>query len=126
MANENKPQAPAIVGLSASGTVYVGCKIPNGIRFDDLPSGRAVKLNGHYTPISKDAFVISPDGAGITAVPAEDWNEVMQVWKDHAAIKNGLIFAVQNDERAVKAEAINRKAVKTGMEQVEQNDKVTA
>lgn len=118
-------ESPAVITEKSTGTVYVGCKLPNGIIFDELPSGRAVRLKGWYEPISKDAWVVTNDGAGVTAVHADLWQEVMASHGSHAAIKNGHIFVVTSNTEDAKAEARSRKSVKSGMEQSEQKDKLT-
>lgn len=116
MANESKaPDAPAIKTEQITGSVFVACKLPHGLVFDELPSERKVKLAGWYQAIG-DQHIVTPEGAGITEVSADVWAEIMTVWGEHPAIKNGLIFAIKS-EVDVKKEARSRKSVKSGMEQ---------
>ena len=97
-------------GSQGSRLIYVYCKLPNGMIFS-TPKGGQVKLNGSNT-----SSIIG--GYGETAVPADEWAEVMKVWSKHPAITSNAIFAAEKSENG-KEQAKEQAEVKTGLEPVD-------
>ena len=96
-----------------TGTVHIGCKLPNGLTLDHM--GETVTLKGSNAP----GAVI---GVGITAVDEDFWTAWHKAMTENARGKaafrpldRGLVF-VAKTAAAVKSEAKNLKKVRNGME----------
>ena len=116
-------------------TVIVGCKLPSGLTLeivepgkDDAgkigtmprPAGKRIHLNGANSLRREASALGVPMLAeypfGITRVDEDFWKQWLARHQDFDFVKNGMIFAVQ-DEKAAKSEARDRfHDVKTGLE----------
>lgn len=89
-------------------TYVVGCKLPNGLRIGSS-EGR-VELKG-----ANHSMLVN--GFGLTSgVPADVWDAFEKAHKDHPLIRNGIVFAVSDEESARDA-SLERIKQKTGLEQ---------
>jgi hypothetical protein len=123
----------------AGETVTVGCKLPAGIILDirdkptvvkdELVSGRVkaqVRLRGsreqRMMETGGTVLGMSPNvqgGFGITENVSKDfWDQWVSENGDYAPFTTGLIFALPKTE-AVKAEARDKKDVKSGFEPID-------
>lgn len=93
-----------------NGTYVIGCKLPNGLIIRG--AGKQFRLNGSRSSLIVGGFGLTED------VPAEIWDEFEKVNKQGNIIKNGVVFAV-GDKESAKSAATERKAVKTGLEQLD-------
>ena len=137
---------PSTLGpVSRTGdTVTVGCKLPLGFIMQSYelepaeevvagairkfmrakPVGPAIKLNGaaKYRGSDHETLHDVKYGAGLTyGVPRDSWELWSENNKENPFIKNGLVFAHGTDVNAV---AIERAAIKTGLEPVDPKAKV--
>lgn len=125
---------------SSSRTVYVGCKLPNGLVceiLEDPPADQMVATAGslasrfHPKP-PKASFTLRGANSvrndftlrslsqpvypfAVTAVPEALWDEWHARYKDADFIRAGLIFVVKR-ERDASAAAKEREPEKTGLE----------
>ena len=97
-------------------TVTIGLKHPNGIT---MKVGQVeIELNGY----SKN-LVYTQDPTGYTeGVPADLWNKWLEQHKNHPLHLSGAIFASASTNN-VKAQAVEKKALKTGTEALMPNAK---
>ncbi|SFN29500.1 hypothetical protein SAMN05216516_10511 [Izhakiella capsodis] len=94
----------------------VGCKLPAGLTISH--EGQIVTLAG-----ANDSLLIN--GFGITRdVPAGLWEGFEKTFADQLLIKNGLVFAV-NDDKSAKDASEERQDQKTGLEQLDPNKQQT-
>lgn len=101
-----------------NGTYVIGCKLPHGLIIQN--NGKRVHIKGRNT-----AVIYSNQAYGITEnVPADVWEEYIRIHGQSNAVKNGSVFAV-SDMQSVKAAAEERKDVKTGFEQLTDNQTST-
>lgn len=130
----------ATQGQSAS-TVTVGCRLPNGIilrTFEMVDTaevgptqtryvkqarftGREHKINGNSFAQNKAPMFGQLDNHGYALthnVPADLWNEWKEQNKDADILKFGHIFA-HGEEKSVRAEANEKRDVKTGLERLD-------
>lgn len=98
-----KTDAPAFV--------TVACKLPHGLQC--TVGNQTIVLRGANAP---DAVV----GFGLTHVPEDFWNEWSTQHRNYEPLKKGLIFA-HAKTRNVRAEAEEKKDLKTGLEQLNPN-----
>ena len=106
---------------NASGDdVYVFANLQNGQSFkigektntiNGMPVAKLKKPGGGFFPGGK---------YGITAVPAADWKEVMQVYGNMRMFKTGIVFAA-NSIAEGKAMARERGGLRHGFEQIDPN-----
>lgn len=116
--------------MTSKNTVFVGCKLPNGLHLDsadaDATPGVApdeknrVTLNGTNSLYVNGILLPTSTGYGITEVDSDFFNDWMARHKDFPPVKNGLIFAMSNEADANK-EAKSRASVKSGFEGVDPN-----
>lgn len=98
-----KTDAPAFV--------TVACKLPHGLK---LTLGeRSFTLRGANAP---DAVV----GFGLTVIPEDFWNDWSKAYHNYEPLKKGLIFA-HAKAGDTRAEAGEKKELKTGLEQLDPN-----
>ncbi|HDL8245731.1 TPA: hypothetical protein ACTWJ0_004056 [Yersinia enterocolitica] len=92
-------------------TYVIGCKLPCGLSFrhDD----KVITLAGANTSVLVNGFGMTKD------VPVEAWEAFEKNHADSKFIKNGIIFAV-SDEESAKDASLERAKVKTGLEQASQ------
>jgi hypothetical protein len=93
--------------------VVVACKIPFGLHLD-LP------LNDEDTNRVTIAGSSHPEavcGYGLTRVPKEFFQEWLTRNAELPMVKKGLVFA-HKDDRSARAEAIEKKALRSGFEGV--------
>lgn len=108
--------------------VYVGCKLPHGLRMELIPSWDKLKapprgprftLKGANT-IQTGGILGASQGIhpyAITQVPKDFWDQWYERYKDSDYIKNGQIFVVGKNKKDAISEAANRvNGVKTGLE----------
>lgn len=96
--------------MAKSSTYIIGCKLPAGLVISH--EGQKVKLAG-----TNDSLLIN--GFGITRdVPAELWEGFAKTFADQPLLRNGVVFAVA-DEESAKDASQERKDQKTGMEQLD-------
>lgn len=87
----------------------VGCKLPNGLRIGSAE--KRVELKG-----ANHSMLVN--GFGLTSgVPADVWEAFEKAHKSHPLIRNGIVFAVSDEESARDA-SLELAKVKTGLEQV--------
>ena len=100
--------------------VYVFANLQNGQSFkiggktvtiNVMPVARLQKPGGGFFPGGK---------YGVTAVPAADWKEVMQVYGNMRMFKTGIVFAADSLEEG-KAMARERGGLRHGFEQIDPN-----
>lgn len=103
--------------MAAKNNVYIiGCKLPSGLTISH--EGQSLKLAG-----ANDSLLIN--GFGITRdVPAELWDGFAKTFADQPLIKNGIVFAVADDNSAKDASA-EREDQKTGLEQLDPGKQAT-
>lgn len=129
------------MATQTTGTLTVGCRLPNGIilrtfELVDTPevgptqtrhvkmarfTGREFKINGNsFAQNQAPKFgQIDNHGYALThGVPADLWNEWKEQNKDADILKFGHIFA-HGEEKSVRAEATEKKDVKTGLERLD-------
>lgn len=97
-------------------TVTIGCKMANGILMSAMVGGKKqeVRINGFNQNLIQGA------GHGITHdVPKALWDAWLEKFKNSKLVKGGFIFA-HAQEKSVKAEATEKKANKSGTEQLAQ------
>ena len=105
----------------ANKEIAIGCKLPSGLRFD-LADGKSVLIKGWNSAIAVfDTMSPIANGYAVTMVDPDLWALVMAEHGEHAAIKNGVIFAVP-DVKAFDSEKENRKSIKSGFEQTPQKE----
>lgn len=89
--------------------VTIGLKTPADL--DLVVGDKVVTLNGY-----NKTHLLTGDPTGYTEnVPEEHWKAWLEKFKDHPLHRNGLIFAQATINRT-KAEAVERKNVKSGLE----------
>lgn len=96
-------------------TVTIGCKVANGILMSATLNGKTVerRINGF------NQNLIQGVDHGITHdVPKDLWDAWLANFKNSKLVKGGFIFA-HAQEKSVKAEATEKKANKSGTEQME-------
>lgn len=124
-------------------TVTVACKLPAGLilrlhRMEETQEpvmgggsrtvrqarqvGESVRINGNAHPQNKAPRHQIVDGADFgyaltPNVPKAFWDQWLEQNKDHAAVKNGLLFA-HVEHRSVEAEAREKEKVRSGMERL--------
>ena len=97
-------------------TVTIGCKQPNGIILSAMVNGKLMerRLNGwNQNETAKVHCGFTYD------VPEDLWNAWREQFKESKLLKGGFVFA-HKQERSVKAEAEEKKTVKSGREQLSQ------
>lgn len=113
--NQNTSQQPS----DAAGTVTVACRLPAGLRFENVPGvdGGVLMLKG-----SNDDWALKMADeygeAGLTSgVPAEAWAYIENhpYYSKARYFKNGSVFAATKSKDVIK-EAQNRADEKTGFE----------
>lgn len=113
--NQNTSQQPS----DAAGTVTVACRLPAGLRFENVPGvdGGVLMLKG-----SNDDWALKMADeygeAGLTSgVPAEAWAyiESHPFYSKARYFKSGAVFAATKNRDVIK-EAQNRADEKTGFE----------
>ncbi len=128
----------------AADTVTVGCKLPSGLFLQNFfmeefqeqvmgggtrTSKRAVRIEeiyhvcGNSLDISKIALGEVPNliigGYGITSgIPRAFWEEWLRTNKDSHVVKNGLIYAEDNDAKARKRAAEGAR-LRSGLEPID-------
>lgn len=97
-------------------TVNIGCKLPNGIMMAAMVGSAEVehRINGWNQNLIQGA-----DHGLTTDVPEALWDAWKEAFKESSLLKGGFIFA-HKQEKAVKAEATEKKANKSGQEQMPQ------
>lgn len=94
-------------------TVTIGCKLPGGILME-VEGAKPVRINGWNNNLIQGA------GHGLTEnVPLSVWEAWKKLHAESKLVKNGFIFASGSAE-AVKSKAKERKAEKSGHEQLPQ------
>ena len=122
--------------LNSSKVVWVGCKLPHGMRLqlfsrpverDNPNSPNAFKpppvkseivlkgANSLTTEFSVRGLAPLRHEFAVTPVPAEFWAQWIAEHADHDALRNGFIFVVDR-ERDVKGAAAERDDERTGLE----------
>ena len=83
---------------------------------------KTVTINGMpVSNLKKPGGGFFPGGKyGVTAVPAADWKEVMQVYGNMRMFKTGIVFAADSIEEG-KAMARERGGLRHGFEQIDPN-----
>lgn len=113
--NQNPSQQPS----DSAGTVTVACRLPAGLRFENVPGipGGVLMLKG-----SNDDWALKMADeygeAGLTSgVPAEAWEyiENHEYYSQAKWFKNGAVFAATKNRDVIK-EAQNRAEETTGFE----------
>jgi len=124
----------------ARNTVWVECKLPNGIvlyREKDAkaPTGQKVRAEVEKLALDENgrikttANVVRLNGAnssrvigghGLTEVPADFWEEWLATHQDFEPLKNGMIKAQPTRERAA-AQALDEQKMPTGFEPIDPN-----
>ncbi len=116
--NQNTSQQPS----DSAGTVTVACRLPAGLRFENVPGipGGVLMLKG-----SNDDWALKMADeygeAGLTSgVPAEAWAyiESHPYYSKSKWYKNGAVFAATKSKDVIK-EAQNRSDEKTGFERLD-------
>ena len=125
----------------STGTVVVACRLPNGLilrTFDMVEtaevgpqqtrmvkiarySGKQFKINGNSFAQNKAPKFGQLDNHGYAltyGVPADLWTEWKAQNHDAEVLLRGHIFA-HGEEKSVRAEATEKKDVKTGMERLD-------
>jgi len=125
-----------------SGTLTVACRLPNGLilrTFEMVDTheqgplqsrtvkmarftGKQHKINGNSFAQNKAPMFAQMENHGYALthdVPAELWNQWLEQNKDADIVTRGHIFA-HGDGRSVRAEATEKKDVKTGLERLDQ------
>lgn len=146
-----KPLGPVpTVQPPATDTVYVGCKMPNGLilqnfafeevreavpqGFRDVPMARrlpeAYRLNGvsltHEQRMTGDVGYAIVSGAAITpGVPREFWERWLEANKASELVKNHIVFA-HREEASVRRMAKEYAAQKTGLEPLDPDPEAIA
>lgn len=96
-------------------TVNLYCKTPNGFTLE--VGNQKVVIAGYNNVESNIIYDRSTHGIGVTYdVSQELWDKWRSVYKDHPLVVNGLVWEAKSDNNA-KAEAKEKKSVKTGTEQ---------
>jgi len=90
-------------------TINVACKLPNGLIIEH--KGKRAELLGANGSILVNGF-------GLTQVDADLFNGWTATYKDHPAVKNGLIFA-HAQESSVKAQTKDHADLETGLEGID-------
>lgn len=112
-------------------TVWVGCKLPHGLQIHEEvqvsrtdPNGKEIKV---WEPTDQRVTLAGANADrkrtdpndmsayGITEVDSEFFGRWMESHKASDAVRNGLIFAADN-ERDAEVEARDRANVQTGVE----------
>jgi hypothetical protein len=127
------------MNTTASNTVIVGCKLPNGIFMQGykmvdteepmplgtrtvkkaVPVGDRVKINGNGAPQGALAQGLVDGGYALTYnVPADTARAWMDANKDSDMVKNKLIFISDKPENAI-AQSKNNHAAKSGLERLD-------
>lgn len=138
MVDKNESRVTTRTG--SGDTVLVACKLPNGLimqlydmvdGYEMTPQGRKetkvarkkdapIKLNGSATRFGQMPDWDMSNGYGITAVPADFWNEWCRQNKDSPALENRLIFAAaDNSGINGKTKEAKQDKVKSGMEPID-------
>lgn len=108
-----------------SATVFVAVNYPQSVKFtvpdkNGLPCD--LVLNGNATELRGKEMGILPIGAyGVTEVDADAWTYIKRQYAGLPLIKNGLIFAVEKDERYARDAAAERKGERNGFEPIDPN-----
>lgn len=89
-------------------TYVIGCKLPNGLSFRF--GNQVITLAGANSSALINGFGMTKD------VPADAWEEFSKNHAESKFIKNGIIFAV-GDEQSAEDASLERTNVKTGLEQ---------
>lgn len=97
-------------------TVTIGCKLANGIQMSAFIGGKNVeqRINGF-----NQNLIQGTDHGITTDVPKDLWDAWHARFKDSKLVKGGFIFA-HAQEKSVKAQAAEKKANKSGTEQLPQ------
>lgn len=116
--------------------VKIGCKLPHGLtleigyqthikvdnrlvpQYKQLENYQAVTLKGSNSLIVAGAAALLNPDPGITEVPKDFWDAWLASTqgKQNIARKNGLIFVVPDDAASAKAQSIDVKALRSGLE----------
>jgi hypothetical protein len=94
--------------MAKSSTYVIGCKLPSGLSF--VHNGVKITLSGANSSVLVNGFGLTKN------VPADAWESFVSIHKDSKFIRNGVIFAVSDEESAQDA-SLEREGVKTGLEQ---------
>ena len=99
-----------------SATVWVGCKLPNGLvlelgKPEQQDKYQKIILNGSSTA----AIQNTAGGFGLTEVPRPFWEEWERKHKHLGWFKHGHVFAV-SDFASAQAAGLEREKVLTGLE----------
>jgi hypothetical protein len=103
----------------AAGTVTVACRLPGGLRFENVPGvpGGVLMIKG-----SNDEWALKMvedyEAHGLTSgVPQEAWDHIVNhpYYKDSKWMRSGAVFATTKAKDAIK-EAQDRGQTKTGFE----------
>lgn len=98
---------------SSSDTVTVGCKLPHGLHLDLYNPDGTVQARETVVGLNATEIV---GGHGITmGVPKDHFERWMSLNKNHAAVKNGLIFAHERAQNVI-AEAQEKRENVSGFE----------
>ena len=100
---------PQTQKTDAPAFVTVACKLPHGLKI--TVGERSIALRGANAP---DAVV----GFGLTTVPEDFWSEWSKLYRNYEPLKKGLIFAHAKADDT-RAEAGEKKDLKTGLEQLD-------
>lgn len=102
-------QAPAPAPAPRkSSTVFVGCKLPNGLVIDHEGASATLRGANHSELIG---------GFGITEVPADLWEVWSKKFRDNPLITTGIVFAQGTFARA-KAAAKDAAELVSGFERL--------
>lgn len=147
-ADEIEPSGRVVPKVKTGETVVVGCKIPNGmvlhldrmVEFKQPILGGGVekgeiaqrlpdtfRLNGNSVALNPDGRVTEIDhriigGYGITTgIPRDFWDRWLAANKDADYVRNRLVFAVGDEERAVSV-AREQAEIRSGLEPIDRNN----
>jgi hypothetical protein len=117
------PQATA---PKSQNTVMVGCKLPNGLNLEIFEEGKTdddkkiFRRTGDRVLVrgSNSSNVVG--GFGLTRVDADFWEKWRAQHASFPALKAGLIFAEERQDRAAD-HALDAKEAKTGLEPIDPN-----
>lgn len=91
--------------------VYVGCRLPHGLHLD-LPGDGETKRRITLLGANKSRVI---NGAGVTPVPKDFWDEWYPKFKDAKFVKNGAVYQTRNAADA-EIEGDRRSKDTTGFE----------
>lgn len=117
------PQATA---PRSQNTVMVGCKLPNGLNLEIFEEGKTDDDKKIFRRTGQRFLVLGSNssnvvgGYGLTRVDADFWDAWKAQHANFPALKAGLIFAEDKQDRAAD-HALDHQAAKTGLEPIDPN-----